>query len=349
MTYQIPLSRRLFASAIVLAGSAFALPKLQAQSKPEKSRVIIAVDGKQALSYLPLTIADQLGYFRAEGLDVQINDYADALGTGQAMLNGMADVCSGSYERILLLQAKSHNFNAFVLQGRAPQVAFGVSTRSLPAYAALADLKGKKLGISALDSTASVMLQILLKRGGLNAQDVTLIPVGSSANALAALRSGQIDALANTDPVMTVLEQKGEIKIISDTRTLKGAADLFGGLMPSACLFASAEFVQKNPNTCQALTSAMVHSLKWLQTAGPGDIINTLPENYLLGDRGLYLASFNKIRQSISTDGWMHDDGPPVALNALVQIDPTLRLAKIDVAKTYTNEFVRRAKIRFRV
>jgi NitT/TauT family transport system substrate-binding protein len=147
---------------------------------------------------------------------------------------------------------------------------------------------------------------------------------------------------------MTMLEQKGDVKIICDTRTLKGTQDVFGGPMPAACLYAPAEFVQKHPNTCQALTNAIVHGLKWLQTAGPGDIIKTVPETYLLGDRALYLASFDKVRESISTDGIVPADGPKTALNAITSFDTTVKADKIDLAKLYTNDFARRAKDRFK-
>ena len=107
------------------------------------------------------------------------------------------------------------------------------------------------------------------------------------------------------------------------------------------------EFIKKNPSICQALTNAMVRGLKWLQTAGPGDIIKTVPENYLLGDRGLYIASFNKVRESISLDGIIPDEGVRTALKALSSFDPSIKPEKIDIAKTYTNEFSRRAKERF--
>lgn len=342
------LSRRRFASSLALAGSVLALPVMHAAEKIEKSKLILAVDNKSALTYLPLAIAEQLDFFKAEGLDVQINDYPDSAGASMAVVNGAADICSGAFERTLYLQSKNQMFQAFVLQGRTPQVALGVSTRSLPGYSRIADLRGKKVGVAALDSIAPVMTHLHLMRGGFNAGDVSFVQVSSLANALAALRSGQIDALCNTDPVMTMLEQKGEVKIIQDTRTLKGTSDLFGGNVPSACLYAASDFVQKNPNTCQALAHAMVHSLKWLQTAGPGDIIKTLPENYLLGDRALYLASFNKMRESISPDGMMPDEGPSTALTALGLYDTAMRQAKVNPSKTYTNEFARRAKQRFR-
>lgn len=348
MTFQYLISRRRFASGMAGGAWMLALPDLHAQGRLEKSRITISVDGKASFMYLPLTIADQLGFFREEGLDLQINDYADAASAAQSLLSGSADVCSGSFERTLSLQSKNQLVRAFVLQSRTPQVAFGMSTRNLPASASMASLRGKKVGVMALDSAASLMTNLLLLKVGLNARDVSLIPVGSSATALSAIRSGQIDALCSSDPVMTMLEQKGDVKIISDTRTLRGAADLFGGSMPSACLYASSEFVLKNPNTCQALTHAIVHSLKWLQTAGPGDMIKVVPDSYLLGDRALYLASFNKIRQCFSLDGFFPEDGPSTALKALSRFDTSLKQAKIDLAKTHTNVFAARSKERFK-
>ena len=342
------LDRRTFASAAALGVAALAVPALRAQAKLEKSKVAIAVGGKAAFYYLPLTITEQLGYFKAEGLDVEISDFAGGARALQAVVGGSADVVSGAYEHTINLQSKNQVFQAFVLQGRAPQIAFGVSTKTMAGYKTVADLKGKKIGVSAPGSSTNMMANLVLSRAGLKASDVSFIGVGTAAGALAALRSGQIDAMSNTDPVMTMLEQKGEVKIISDTRTLKGTAEVFGGPMPAACLYAPLDFIQKNPNTCQALANAIVHGLKWLQTAGPGDIIKTVPESYLLGDRALYLASFNKVRESISLDGIIPDEGARTALKALASFDPSIKADKIDIAKTYTNEFARRAKERFR-
>lgn len=345
-------SRRLFAAKMLVTGSLLLAPELQAQPRSDsqrfdKTKLTISVDGKSALSYLPLTMALQLGFFSIEGLDVQIIDMVDAVSASQALINGTADVCSGAFDRTLALPSKSQLFKAFVLQGRTPQLAFGVSSRNLP-YLGMAELRSKKIGVTSLDSTSAVMVNLLLQREGLAAQDVVWVSVGSAAGALNALRTGQIDAICNNDPVMTVLEQKGDIKIIHDARSLRGTSELFGGLIPSACLYAPLDFVQRHPQTCQALANAIVHSLKWLQTAGPSDIINTVPASYLLGDRALYLAAFNKIRESISLDGLVPDEGALAALRARSRFDSTLLAAKTDVAKCYTNEFARRAKSRFR-
>ena len=348
MKHQPLVSRRRFASSVTLAAVSLALPSLHAQSRLEKTKIALAVGGKASFYYLPLTISEQLGYFKAEGLDVEISDFSGGSRALQAVVGGSADVCSGAFEHTINLQSKNQMFQAFVLQGRAPQIAFGVSTKTLPGYKSIADLKGKKIGVSAPGSSTNMMANLVLSRGGLKAGDVSFIGVGTAAGALTALRSGQIDAISNIDPVMTMLEQKGDVKIISDTRTLKGTMEVFGGPMPAACLYAPVDFIRKNPNTCQALANAIVHGLKWLQTAGPSDIIKTVPEGYLLGDRALYLASFNKVRDSIALDGIIPDDGARTALKALASFDPSIKADKIDLAKTYTNEFARRAKERFK-
>ena len=338
-------SRRTFGALTAGSLSALALPSLWAQSKLEKSKVSIAVGGKAAFYYLPLTIAEQLGYFKAEGLEVEISDFAGGSRALQAVVGGSADVVSGAYEHTINLQSKGQKFQAFVLQGRAPAISMGISLKTLPNYKTLADLKGKKIGISAPGSSTNMVANLILSRAGIKAADVSFIGVGTAAGALTAFRAGQIDAMCNVDPVMTMLEQKNEVRIIADTRTLKGTVDVFGGAMPAGCLYAPVEFIEKNPNTVQALTNAMVHSLKWLQTAGPSDIIKTVPESYLLGDRALYLASFNKVREAISPDGLIPEEGPRTALKALTSFDPSVKSDKIELGKTYTNEFAKKSKV----
>ncbi|MBG6072660.1 MULTISPECIES: ABC transporter substrate-binding protein [unclassified Polaromonas] len=342
------ISRRLFTGTSVLAAATLCWPALHAQGQPEIRKITISVDNKAALSSLPLTISEHLGYFRVEGLVVEINNYESGAQAVHALTGKSADICLAGFEHIIHLQAAQQMVQSIVLLGRASQIAFGISTRSLSRYKSIAELKGRKIGVIALKSASTLMASMVLAQGGLSASDVSFLEVGELEGALAALRSGQVDAISHTDPLMTILEQKGEVRIISDARTLKGTAELFGGPMPAACLFAQHDFIRKNPNTCQALANGMVHGLKWLQTAGPGDIIKTVPENYLLGDRGLYIASFNKVRESISLDGILADEAPRTALKAIAGFDASIRASKVDLSKTYTNSFAQRAKERFK-
>src|SRR5258706_7924641 len=111
------ITRRTFASAAALAAASLGAPMLRAQPKLEKSKVALAVGGKAAFYYLPLTIAEQLGYFRAEGLDVEISDFAGGARALQALVGGSADVVSGAYEHTINMQSKNQYIQSFVLQG----------------------------------------------------------------------------------------------------------------------------------------------------------------------------------------------------------------------------------------
>lgn len=315
----------------------------------EKSRIAMVVGGKLGFQHLPLTVADQLGFFRQEGLTLEITDAGSPARALQLMLDGGFDICCGPYEHTLALQARGLAHQSFAVQTRTPQAVFGVSTRNLPGgLHKLGDLKGKRIGLAQLGSIDALVVLQLLGRSGIRPQEVSLIEVGHNASAVTALRSGVIDALSHFDPVMTLLEQKGEVKIVADTRTVKGTVELLGGLLPSSCLYASADFLQKSPATCQAVTDGLVHALKWLQTAGPGDLIKTVPDQYFQGDRAVYLASFLRNRESISPDGLMPVDAPRTALRALTQLQPALSADRIAAGRTFTNDFVRRSKARYR-
>ena len=79
--------------SFVVAGSALiALPALVHAQAVEKPKLTLAVGGKNLLYYLPLTIAESLGYFKAEGLEVTIADFAGGSRALQAMIGGSADV-----------------------------------------------------------------------------------------------------------------------------------------------------------------------------------------------------------------------------------------------------------------
>jgi len=313
----------------------------------EKPKVTLAVGGKNLLYYLPLTIAESLGYFKAEGLDLTINDFAGGAQSLRALVGGSVDVVSGAFEHTVNMQAKGQKLRAFVLMGRAPQIVLGINPKTMPGFKTVADLKGKKIGVTAPGSSTNVMANFVLAKAGIKPTDVSFIGVGASSGAVAAMRSGQIDAISNLDPVVTLLQRSGDLKIVSDTRVVAEADKVFGGPMPAACLYAKSEFVDRNPATVQALTNAIVRADKWIQNAGPGDIIKVVPEAFLLGDRAVYVDAFLAAKAALSPDGMIPDKGPDTAFRALASIDAGIAEAKLDLAAVYTNEFAKRANAKY--
>jgi NitT/TauT family transport system substrate-binding protein len=180
------MQRRSFlAGTAALAGATLAATPLAfAQGKPETTKVAIAVGGKNLFYYLPLTIAERRNYFKDEGLEVEISDFAGGSQALKAAVGGSADVVSGAFEHTLLLQAQKQMFREFVLQGRAPQIVLAVSKKTMPNYKSIADLKGKKIGVTAPGSSTSIMASFVLAKAGLSAKDVAFIGVGAGAGAI---------------------------------------------------------------------------------------------------------------------------------------------------------------------
>ncbi len=162
------------------------------------------------------------------------------------------------------------------------------------------------------------------------------------------MRSGQIDAISNLDPVITLLQRSGDLKIISDTRVVAEADKAFGGPMPAGCLYAPQAFIDKNPATVQAIANAIVRADKWIQAAGPADIIKAVPESYLLGDRAVYIDAFLASKGALSADGMIPPEGAATALRALQSVDDTLKGGKFDLAAVWTNDFVKRANAKYK-
>jgi len=334
----------------VAAALAAALPLgAFAQGKLEKSKVSVAVGGKAAFYYLPLTIAERLGYFKDEGLEVEISDFEGGSKALQAVVGGSADVVSGAWENTIDQQPKGLNLQGFVLQGRYPMITVGIAKAKAANYKSPKDLKGMKIGVSAPGSSTNRVVLHLLAKDGLKGDDVSIIGVGTSARVIAAITGGQIDAVSNLDPAMAMLETMGAIVVIADTRTAKGTEAVFGSAdMPAGALYAPISFIQKNPNTVQAMTNAMVRALLWLQKATPEQVIGTVPPEYLLGNKDAYLASYMKLKDAYSPDGMFTDAGAQNTLKYLAAFNPAIKPADIKLAQTFDNSYVQKALAKYK-
>jgi NitT/TauT family transport system substrate-binding protein len=239
------------------------------------------------------------------------------------------------------MQAKGQDILAAIELGRFPGIAVGVR-KSLP-YSSPADFKGMKIGVSAPGSSTNFFVMYLMSKAGLKPADASYIGVGISASAVAAMKKGEIDAISNVDPMIVKLEQDGDIKVVADSRTEEGTRAIFGGSNPAAVLYLKREFIEKNPNTVQALVNAFYKSLKWLEKATPEQIAATVPEDYYLGDKPLYLAAAKANKPIYSLTGLIPAAGMQSAYDMLVAFDAEIKAAKVDLARTFDDRFVKKA------
>jgi NitT/TauT family transport system substrate-binding protein len=232
--------------------------------------------------------------------------------------------------------------------GRLPQLSVGIATARAASYKSPKDLKGLRVGVSAPGSSTNILFNYFISRDGLKPNDVSIIGVGTGSGAVAAMINGQIDAISNSDPIMTKLELDGAIKVIADWRTVKGTEQTFGGQLPAATLYAPTKYVRENPNTVQALTNAIVRANKWLAGASTTEVVKVVPEAYLLGDRALYLFAYDKVKEAFSRDGMISEAGARATLKVLADYNPKIKPAEIKLGETYTNEFVKKANAKYK-
>ncbi len=187
-----------------------------------------------------------------------------------------------------------------------------------------------------------MVLNYILGKNGVKPTDVQVIGVGTSAGAVAAMRAGQIDAIINSDPVLTMLTKSGAASDIVDMRTPGNSDAVFGGPYPEASVYTTADFVKKNPNTVQAVVNAVVRAERWMAKSTPEQIADALPKEYWLGDKALYLEAMGNMRTCYSPDGLMTQQAAETVRDVLGSFDPNVRAAKINLEATYDNSFVKR-------
>ena len=319
--------------ALVLAsGAAFA-----------QTKVTIAVGGAGCLCYLPTMLAQQLGEYKKNGLDVELINFKGGSQALTAVLGGSADVVSGYFDHCVNLAAKNQPLEAFVVYDRFPGLALVVAPKQT-AITSIKDLAGKKVGVSAPGSSTDFFLKYLLSKNGVDPNSVAVIGIGLEATAIAAMEQGTVDAAVMLDPAITLLQGKNkDLKILSDTRTQKDTIDVFGGEYPGGALYSRSDWITRHEKETQALTNAIVATLKWLASHSPEEVMAKMPDDLVGADKALYLAALKNTMPMYSTTGRMDPKGAEAVLAVFSQSVPEVAKAHIDLSKTYTNRFVDQA------
>jgi NitT/TauT family transport system substrate-binding protein len=334
--------KRLVASVLGAALVAATASAALADGKPEKTDIKIAF-ASTGITYLPAIMAKALGYYDEAGLNVTVAAFSGGSKALQAMMGGSADIVSGAYSHTIELQAKGQDLVTFAVQVNCPGWIFGIGKKDFDSVKSVVDLKGKRVGVSSPGSSTNQAVNYMLAKAGLSQKDVAIIGVGQDAGAVAAVKAGEIDALIINDPGATILMQSGDFKPLANFQTRKGTHEVFGGDYPEASLYTKRDFLKENPNTAQALATAVVKAEHWMAKATPAEIAAKVPEKYRGKDMKQYEQALKNSRECISTDGIMDAKGPKVVEEVLATALPDIKNADIDLSKTYTNKYTEKA------
>jgi NitT/TauT family transport system substrate-binding protein len=306
-----------------------------------QSKVTLAIGGASCLCYLPTMLAKQLGEYEKAGVNVEVVEFKGGSEALKAVMGGSADVVSGYFDHCVNLAAKGQHLQSFVVYDRYPGFALVVSPKHSAEIKSIKDLANKKIGVSAPGSSTDFFLKYILKKNGVDPNSVGVIGVGLGASAIAAMEQGQVDAAIMLDPAVTILQGRDKgLKILSDTRSQKDTLAVFGGEYPGGALYTKAEWITAHPKEVQAMTNAIVSTLKWIHSHTPEEIADKMPAEYVGKDKPLYITALKNTLAMYSETGRMDPKGAEAVLAVFSQSSPEVAKANIDLSKTYTNTYV---------
>lgn len=320
------------ASIVLVSSSAMAADK-----------VTIIVGGYEKHIYLPAKLAEGLGYFKAEGLDVELLNETSGVDAENEMLAGAVQGVVGFYDHCVDLQTKGKYIESVVQFSQAPGEVELVSSQH-PEVKSMADLRGKSLGVTGLGSSTNFLTQYLMVKAGVPLGEFTNIPVGAGTTFIAAMQQDKIQAGMTTEPTISRLLKTGEARVLIDMRSPEKTKQALGGAYPAAALYMSTNWVEKNKPTVQKLTNAFVKTLKFINTHSAAEIAEKMPKDFYAGDKDGYIKALADGKVMFTADGVMPAGGPETVLSVLAAFSKNVKGKTVDLSKTYTTEFVKNAK-----
>lgn len=306
-------------------------------------KVTIIVGGYEKQIYLPAKLTEALGYFKAEGLDVELLNEASGVDAENEMLAGAVQGVVGFYDHCVDLQTKGKQVMSVVQFSQAPGEVELVSNKH-PEIKSFADLRGKALGVTGLGSSTNFLSQYMMVKAGVPLGEFATIPVGAGTTFIAAMQQDKIQAGMTTEPTISRLLKTGEARILVDMRTVEKTKAALGGTYPAASLYMSTDWVEKNKPTVQKLANAFVKTLKFIATHSAAEIADKMPKDFYAGDKEGYIKALADGKGMFTPDGVMPAGGPETVLQVLSGFSKNVKGKTVDLSKTYTTEFVKNAK-----
>jgi NitT/TauT family transport system substrate-binding protein len=208
-------------------------------------KITLMVGGYEKIIYLPAKLAEGLGYFKEEGLDVELLNEGAGVDAENEMLAGVVQGVVGFYDHCVDLQTKGKYIESVVQLSHAPGEVELVSTK-YPQVKSMADMRGKALGVTGLGSSTNFLTQFLMVKAGVPLGEFNTLPVGAGSTFIAAMTQDKIQGGMTTEPTISRLLKTGQARVLVDLRTSERTKEALGGTYPAASLYMPTAYVEKN-------------------------------------------------------------------------------------------------------
>ncbi|MCC3332691.1 ABC transporter substrate-binding protein [Nocardia abscessus] len=309
-----------------------------------RPQITIMVGGLEKVIYLPAVLTRQLGFFESNDIDVRLLGEQSGATAETALLTGDVQGVVGFYDHTIDLQAKDQCIRSVVQMSDVPGEVELVSKADTD-ITSVADLRGRKLGVTSLGSSTDFLTQALTGQEGMTTADYTRVKVGAGQTFIAGMNHNGIDAGMTTDPTVAQMVNSGEARILVDMRTEAGTRAALGGLYPATSLYMNCATIDAHPDIVRKLAAAFVQTLRWIRTHTPEEIAEKMPPQYASAGKDLYVQSIRDSIGMFNGDGLMKPEGAQNVLDILGKYSKNVRPVRdrIDLSETYTTKFVEEA------
>src|SRR5579859_7497863 len=301
--------------------------------------VTLMVGGIDKQIYLPYQLAQDLGFYKKYGVNVQLStEQTGGVGAETAMVSGQVDMAGAWYVHAIDFTAKGKNVVSVVQLSGAPGEREMCATGS--GITSPAQWRGKSLGVTDIGSGTDELTLYLAARYHLTSKDLTRVGVGAGPTFVAALQNHRIACGMTTQPTVGAVEKLGVGASVINLATTSGAQQWLGGTYPAAGVLASADWVASHQATVQKVVDALVATMHWIATHSAADIANAMPPAFVsngLTTKADYISELAQDKGQFLPDGMMPANGPATVL-AIEKFIGNVT-GPVNLSTTYTNQY----------
>jgi NitT/TauT family transport system substrate-binding protein len=326
------------------AAAAFGVPTI-VRAAPAKEKLTMSVGSDHALVYFPFDLAQRLGYFEREGLDVELIYTKGGSEAAEALVSGSVDYAGNAIDHAISAQERGKTLVMIADFMNEPGVTFLVRPQDKGKYASFKDMKGKTVGVTSPGSATHVLGVWMAKQAGISRDDIKFVGVGGGATMPAALAGGQVDAAIGNDPYASQMVKDGRAAIFLE---LFKAPDVKRAIGFSSYCFTGAltrgDVIAKNPQRTQKVVNALVRAQQYMQMHSADEISGALTDEFRGGlTKEDWAGGYKHSSPAYTKDGVVPAEGVRAVIETNAYFLNT-DASKVDAAKLYDNTFVSRAR-----
>src|SRR6266699_932034 len=301
--------------------------------------VPLMVGGIDKQIYLPYQLAQNLGFYKKYGVNVQLStEQNGGVGAETAMVSGQVDMAGAWYVHAIDFQAKGKDVVDVVQLSGAPGEREMCAKNS--GISSPADWKGKSLGVTDIGSGTDELTVYLAARYHLTSKEISRVAVGAGPTFVAALQHGRIACGMTTQPTAGAIQSQGIGTSVINLATTGGDRKWLGGAYPAAGVLARADWVAAHQAVVQKVVDALVATMHWISTHSAADIANAMPPAFVsngLTTKAAYIAELAQDKGQFLANGTMPASGPATVL-AIEKFVGNVT-GPVNLAGTYTNKY----------